>query len=221
MGTRASLQRSDGSRVFTLRKPRVPGPAADVDPVHAALGEIEAGHFGRPGVEVRLDEPYQHYQFSGRADMLVMDPTGPDLLHMENKTGFPDIQGFLGTWNAKRAYLATEIAQRFEISNRRWRSVTHVVVALWSSDVLHTLRLRTETFRTACPHPSVAFAAWWHGTTPAPGVTSSLVVLDPLDGTRSTRRRWIDLEAAVDRSTDPRYRGYADALNALRRAGVA
>ena len=206
---------------FSLRTPRLTATQRDADPVHAALGEIEASHFRRPDREVRLDEPYQHYQFSGRADGLVVDPMGPDLLHIENKTGFPDTQGFLGTWNAKRAYLADELAERFGLVDRRWRSVSHVVVALWSAEVLHSLRLRTETFRTACPDPETAFAAWWSGTPPPPGVTSSLVVFDPLEGLRSSRRRWITLDVAVDRSTDPRYRGYAAALESLKRARLA
>ena len=43
----------------------------------------------------------------------------------------------------------------------------HVIAALWSSEVLHALRLRTASFRALCPgSDAVAFAdvvAWRHG----------------------------------------------------------
>ena len=45
------------------------------------------------------------------------------------------------------------------------------------------------------------------------------MVFDPLPGVRRTRRRWIGLDDAA--RADPRYRGYAEALDALRAAGLA
>jgi hypothetical protein len=50
------------------RKPR---PTLDEDPVHAAMGELEAGHLRALGYVVSIDEPYQHYQFAGRADVIT------------------------------------------------------------------------------------------------------------------------------------------------------
>ena len=72
-------------------------------------------------------------------------------------------------------------------------------------------------FDALCPDPPDALRAWLSGEPPAPGVTSTLVVLDPLVPFGS-RRRTI---AAVDEPPrlDPRYRGYADAAEALRRVG--
>jgi transcriptional regulator with XRE-family HTH domain len=45
---------------LTLRRER-PSAARDVDPVHAAMGEVEATQLRPLCDEVRLDEPYQHY----------------------------------------------------------------------------------------------------------------------------------------------------------------
>lgn len=203
---------------FLLETPRIPGALRDADPVHAAMGEIEAAHFRGLGYEVRLDEPYQHYQFAGRADAAIIDRERRALLHLENRTRFPDTQAFLGSWNAKRAYLADDLAKRLQIRGG-WQSIDHVVVALWTSEVLHSLRLRTETFRSACPDTPDSFAAWWVGSPPAPGTRTSLVVFDPLPGRRSSRRRWIGLDDV--RSAEPRYRGYVHALEALKAGGLA
>jgi hypothetical protein len=97
--------------------------------------------------------------------------------------------------------------------------VTHVTVALWSSEVLHTLRLRRSTFLAACPDPPDVFAAWWSGEPPMVGTTTSLVLFDPISGVRPSRRRWVGLDALG--TIDPPYRGYAAALAALRGAGLA
>src|SRR5260221_9066950 len=37
------------------------------DPVHAAMGEMIAARMAGHGFTVAIDEPYQHYQFAGRA----------------------------------------------------------------------------------------------------------------------------------------------------------
>ena len=182
------------------------------------MGEVEASHLRPLGHLVALDEPYQHYQFAGRADLVAVDVERNALLHLENRTRFPDIQRFAGSWNAKRAYLAAEVAPRLGIA--ALRSQTHVVVALWSSEILHSLRLREETFRSLCPDPADSFQAWWTGTPPAERrSTSSLVILDPLPGRRTSRRRWVGLDDI--RTVVPRYRGYAEALSALREARLA
>jgi transcriptional regulator with XRE-family HTH domain len=126
----------------------------DQDFVHAAMGELEAGRLRSNGFGVAMDEPYQHYQFAGRADVVAWDPDRAALLHIENRTAFPNVQEALGSYSAKRSYLADVLAQRLEIDARPWRAVTHVIVALWSAEVLHVLRLRTESFRAACPDPA-------------------------------------------------------------------
>jgi hypothetical protein len=72
-----------------------------------------------------------------------------------------------------------------------------------------------------CPDSTDAFRAWWEATPPRSGVSSSIVVFDPIAGQRSSRRRWIGLDEALDRSTDPRYRGYVDALEAFKKAAIA
>lgn len=164
-----------------------------------------------------LDEPYQHFQFAGRANLVALYRPGRALLHIENRTRFPDIQAFAGSYNAKRAYLPEALGDRLGIP--RFAAVTNVVVTLWSSEVLHVLRLREATFRSICSDPPDALAAWWSGSPPLAGVTSSLVVFDPVAGQRSSRRRWAGLELV--RTVEPRYRGFADALETLRRTHAA
>ena len=62
------------------------------------------------------------------------------------------------------------------------------MACLWSSEVLHAIRLRRATFDALCPDPPDALHAWLRGEPPAPGVTSTLVVLDPLVPFGSRRR---------------------------------
>lgn len=56
------------------------------DPVHAAMGELLAARMVGHGFPVAIDEPYQHYQFAGRADVLAWDLDARALLHVENRT---------------------------------------------------------------------------------------------------------------------------------------
>ena len=185
---------------------------ASEDFVHSAMGEFEARALARPGVRVSIDEPYQHYQFAGRADVLAWDDE--NLLHIENRTRFPNLQEAAGSYNAKRQYLAPSIAQRLNLGPRGWRSVTHVMACLWSSEVLHTIRLRRATFEALCPDRIESFEAWLAGSRPRPGVTSALALVDPAVPPGSRKRLLVDL-VEVPR-IDPRYRGYTDAADALR-----
>jgi transcriptional regulator with XRE-family HTH domain len=123
---------------FSLHRKRHARSTDDVDPVHAAMGEAEAAHLSAFGLDVMLDEPYGHYQFSGRADLIAVDREMRALLHLENRTRCPDVQAAIGSYNAKRAYLAPELARRLGIRGE-FRSVTHVIVALWSAEALHGL----------------------------------------------------------------------------------
>jgi transcriptional regulator with XRE-family HTH domain len=184
-------------------------PSLSVDPVHSAMGELEAARMRGIGIPVGVDEPYQHYQFAGRADLVAWDLERRALLHIENRTRVPDFQDAAGTYNAKRSYLGGALAERIGVPH--WTSETHVIAALWSSEVLHALRRRRESFRSICPDPDHAFHAWWAGQPPTSGRTSILVVLDPL--ARGRQRRYVGLEEAM--SVKPRYRGYADAAAAL------
>jgi hypothetical protein len=202
LGLRGELRGTDARRR--------PGTIRDEDPVHAAMGELEAGRIGGFGFVVSIDEPYQHYQFAGRADLVAWDLEHRALLHLENRTRFPNIQEAFGSYNAKRSYLAQVLADRLAIGPRGWHSVTHAIVALWSAEVLHTLRLRTQSFAAVCPDNSEAFANWWVGSPPSVGVTSTFIALDPRATGR--QRAWIDLPGAL--VTRPRNRGYADAASA-------
>ena len=208
LGRRPTLSFGDDR----ARPSRTPGDSADF--VHAAMGELEARALARPGRTIAIDEPYQHYQFAGRADLLAWE--GRDLLHIENRTGFPDLQDAAGSYNAKRQYLARALAERAGIGPTGWRSVTHVMACLWSSEVLHVLRMRGATFAALCPGGPERLEAWLAGSAPEAGVSSSLVVLDPLVAFGS-RRRTIAALADAPR-LDARYRGYAEAAEALRRA---
>ena len=186
---------------------KAPRPAQDV--VHSAMGEFEAAHFRPLGFALAIDEPYQHYQFAGRADFVAWDLDARALLHIENRTRFPDLQEAAGAFNAKKAYLGDALAERNGIPG--WRSETHVIVALWSSEVLHVLRQRRETFRALCPDDATTFTQWWSGSPPGPGKTSSLVVLDPLATGR--QRAYISLEDAL--TARPRHAGYVDVATRL------
>jgi transcriptional regulator with XRE-family HTH domain len=198
---------------FQLVDPRrrEPSDKRAADPVHAAMGEVEAANLRGRGYMVGIDEPFQHYQFAGRADLVAWDVGRQALLHIENKTRLPDLQEAFGSFNAKRSYLGRELAGRAGVG--RWRSETHVFAALWSAEVLHSIRMHRASFASVCPEPTDAFDAWWREVPPATGCHSTLVVFDPAEGRRD-RRRWfglVDLEGAR-----PRYRGYADALELLR-----
>lgn len=197
-----------------LIDPRRRAPAArPEDPVHASMGEAIASRLARYGHVVAIDEPYQHYQFAGRADVLAWDADARHLLHVENRTRFPNIQEAIGSFNAKRRYLPGVIAERLGRGSRGFVSVTHVIAALWSSEAIHALRLHPATFAAVCPDPPDAFESWWRGGALAPrsGVSSTLV-LDPAAPT-ARHRSWTPLTTA----TRPRYRGYADAAAALSR----
>lgn len=190
------------------------GPSIAGDPVHSAMGEVEATRLRARALEVAIDEPYQHYQFAGRADLLAWDLDRQALLHIENRTRFPDLQEAAGSFNAKRAYLADAFGARVGV--RRWTAVTHVMAMLWSTEILHVLRLRRQTFRALCPDGSEAFAAWWSGAEQPRGTRRTLVLFDPAASSR--QRPWVGVEA-LD-GLRPRHHGYADAVAALRRAGL-
>src|SRR3954453_21273847 len=180
-----------------------------VDLVHSAMGEFEARHLRALGHRIGIDEPYQHYQFAGRADVVAWDPDQRALLHIENRTRFPDFHEMAGAFNAKRTYFAEAFVERAGV--RSWASQTHVIAALWSSEVLHALRLRTNSFRALCPDPPTAFEEWWSGQPPRVGAHSVLVVVDPWAANR--QRAVIGIEQAL--TARPRYRGYADVATLL------
>jgi transcriptional regulator with XRE-family HTH domain len=173
------------------------------DIVHSAMGELEARHLRALGFGVGIDEPYQHYQFAGRADVAAWDLERRALLHVENRTRFPDFQDMAGAFNAKRAYLASALGERLGV--RRWASETHVLAGLWSAEVLHAIRLRAASFEALCPDDASAWQGWWSGAPPIDGRASTLIVLDPVAAGRS--RRFVDLEGALE--AKPRHRGYA------------
>jgi transcriptional regulator with XRE-family HTH domain len=183
------------------------------DFVHAAMGELEARHFRSLGLPVAIDEPYQHYQFAGRADFLSWDLDRLALLHIENRTRFPNLQEVAGSFNAKRSYLAGELAVRWGLSRGAWASVTHVVVALWSAEVLHAVRLRPQSFRALGPDPATSFLSWWNSGLPTQGVASCFVLCDPRSKVRE-RYRFATLDDAL--RVRPRFRDYDDAATSLR-----
>ena len=187
------------------------------DPVHAAMGEMIAARMAGHGFTVAIDEPYQHYQFAGRADVLAWDLDRRALLHVENRTRFPDVQDAIGSYNAKRRYLPAVIAERLGLRSG-FASVTNVMASLWSSEVLHSVRIRSATFRAVCPDDASSFEAWWTGSpVPSGQQTSAIIVIDPISIDASGRRAFAGLESALRLTTRPRYRGYADALVRLGR----
>jgi len=179
------------------------------DSVHSAMGEFESKWLRRYGFGIGIDEPYQHYQFAGRADLIAWHVNDRALLHIENRTRFPDLQETAGSFNAKRAYLGAALADRLGIG--KWQSETHVIAGLWSAEVLHVVRLRTESIRSLCPDDPEVVSDWWRGRPLMHGKQSTFVVLDPLAATRS--RPFVGLVEAL--RARPRYRGYADASSAI------
>jgi transcriptional regulator with XRE-family HTH domain len=200
---------------FELLDPRrrEPGTRRPKDPVHSAMGEAEAAHLRKLGVQVGLDEPYQHYQFAGRGDLVVWKADPPAMLHIENKTLFDDVQEAFGTFNAKREYLGAALAARVGVG--RWRSETHVIAALWSTEVMRTLRSHRASFGSVCPDPAQEFEAWWRGDVPSAGRHRTLILFDPIEGVRCDRRRWAGLADLP--GLRPRYRDYEDAVGELLR----
>lgn len=195
------------------RRSERPGRAAQ-DLVHASMGELEARRLRAKGFPVTMDEPYQHYQFAGRADVVAWDLERRTLLHVENRTAFPNVQEALGSYAAKRSYLADVLAARLAVPGGRWASVAHCMVALWSAEAMHQVRLRAESFRSACPDASSDLLSWWAGEAPdGKGLSSSFVLLDPTPGL-SEGRRFGSLDDAL--RARPRYRDYADAAARLR-----
>jgi transcriptional regulator with XRE-family HTH domain len=197
-----------------------PRPGRAEDPVHASIVEMLAARYSVQGRLVMADEPFQHYQFAGRADVTAVDstdPAGPDLLHHEVKTALPNIGELAGAWNAKRQYLAASIAQRHGFRHG-FRSVTHVLTIAWTAECLHVARTRGATIHSLGPDAPDAFARWWAGERPeAPGTTSTVVIVDPI--VRPRAPTWAALGEV--RAVRPRYRDYAALLRELRGAGRA
>lgn len=200
LGLKPQFELGDSRR----SKPRA---SLEADLVHSAMGELEARQLAGWAFHVAIDEPYQHYQFAGRADVLAWDDAG-HLLHIENRTRFPDMQAVAGSFNGKRSYLPAVLGDRLGI--RRWHSVTHVMAALWSAEALHVIRMRHATFGALCPDGPDAFVGWWSGKPPATGISSTLVVLDPAAAGR--QRPMLGLADAL--RVRPRYRDYAAAAAA-------
>lgn len=195
------------------RRHAAQNPEGGQDFVHAAMGELEAARFRSFGFGVRMDEPYQHYQFAGRADVVAWDTQRRALLHVENRTAFPNVQEALGSYATKRTYLAGVLADRLSM-RRGWMSVTHCLVTLWSAEAMHHIRLRAESFRAACPDEPADFADWWAGRPPTTNaVSSAFVLLDPAI-VAPDKRRFGSLDDAM--RVRPRYRNYAEAAERLK-----
>jgi hypothetical protein len=176
------------------------------DLVHAVMGEWEAGRLDPHGYHLAIDHPYQHYQFAGRADVLAWTVDPPSLLHIENRTRFPDLQQAAGSYNAKRQYLASVVARQHGLPG--FHAETHVMTCLWSAEVLHAIRLRQSTFRALCPDPDSRVHAWFAGDPPLAGRSSSLMLLDPFAEGREARTT--GLERALG-GVRPRIRDYREA----------
>ena len=85
LGLRLEVELRDARRKSSI-------VAVGQDIVHSAMGEFEVDRLSRFGFRTGVDEPYQHYQFAGRADVIGWDVDARALLHIENRTRFPNIQ---------------------------------------------------------------------------------------------------------------------------------
>lgn len=187
---------------------RPSSPRDGTDLVHALMGEVQMATLRPHGFRLAVDEPWQHFHFAGRADVLESDPQQRALLHLENRTAFPDVQDAIGRFATKRRYLATALGPSLGFAGLP-RTQTHVMVALWSNEVMRVLRRDPETFQVTCPDPPDAFLQWWAGHPPLDSVTTTLVLFDPFASGR--RQRFLSLDAARARVHD-----YADAAERLR-----
>jgi transcriptional regulator with XRE-family HTH domain len=188
------------------------------DPVHAAMGEVIAARLASHGFEIAMDEPFQHYQFAGRADILAWDLENRALLHVENRTRFPNLQEAFGSFNTKRRYLPAVMADRLGLRGG-FATVTNVTAGLWSAEVLHAVRIGPASFRAVCPDSTTSFNSWWAGEAPRIGPSTSVFVLfDPVQPLDRRRPRFVGLDQAIEPSTRPRYRGYAHAVELVANA---
>jgi hypothetical protein len=179
------------------------------------MGELEVAELTARGHRARLDEPWQHYHFAGRADVISWDTDVSAFLHIENRTQYPDLQDAFGSFNNKQRYLVEELWRQLGFE-RPPRTQLHVMVALWSSEVLRVLRQKPSSFRATFPDPPDAFLAWLQGTPPVGLRATSFVLFDPL--ATGKQRRFLGLEEALA-GARPRVRGYAEAAELLRRRG--
>ncbi len=182
------------------------------DLVHAMMGEQLVGMLVPHGFRCGVDEPWRQYQYAGRADVTAWDLPRRALFHAENRTRFPDVQDSVGRFNGKRAYLSASSWERMGLAGPP-KVETHVMVALWSAEVLEVLRAYPGTFRAVCPDPPDAFLAWLAGKPPTTGVTSSLVLFDPF--TTRSQSRFASLADALG-GVKPRVAGYAAAAELVR-----
>lgn len=187
-------------------------PRPDADLVHATMGEAEAAVLQGHAFPVSVDEPWQHYHFAGRADILAWDLERGAMLHIENRTRFPDVQDAVGRFRTKRRYLATALASSLGFV-RPPRTETHVMVALWSNEVQRVIRRDPATFRAACPDPPDDFLAWWRGEPPVGSRATSLVLFDPFATGR--RQRFLSLADSIDGARS-RVHDYAEAAERIR-----
>lgn len=179
-----------------------------------AMGEREVALLARHGSQCATDEPWQHYQFAGRADVLAWDVTGRQLLHIENKTQLPDVQDAVGRFRSATAYLARSLADRLGFAQPR--SETHVMVALWSAEVLSVLRRSPSTFRALDRGGQASLEAWLTGERPPDGRHAGFLLLDPFAEGR--RRTMLSLDEALD-GARARVADYARAAARIREGG--
>ena len=177
------------------------------------MGELEARILAAHGYKVSLDEPWQHYHFAGRADVIGWDDSRRAMLHVENKSQLPDVQDGLGRFHGTQRYLSTALGARL-VPGGRPASETHVLAVLWSSEVLRVIRRQPATFRATFPDPIEAFRRWCEGDPPGTGFHSTIVLIDPFATDR--QRLMVGLDEALD-GVRPRVAGYAEAAARLRR----
>lgn len=185
------------------------------DAVHAVMAEVQARRFGTGSRLVLIDEPYQHFRFGGRGDLVVLDRARTALHHSENKTRIVNVGELSGSYSAKCRWLARDVVERHGV--RRLTSESHTLVLLWSEEVLAVARTLGHTLRALGQHGTRSFGTWWDDQ-PLPGVHRGIVVFDPIDR-GSGQPQWVGLDEALE--ARPRYRGYADAYQDLRAAGLA
>lgn len=190
-----------------------PQSATGRDIVHAAMGELEAARLLAHGRPLGIDVPWQHYRFGGRADVVTWDIERRALLQFENKSQLPDVQDALGRFNETQAYLGGALWERLGMAGPPLVE-THVMVALWSAEVIDVVRRNPATFRATFPASPDPFLTWWSRGVPGRGRTTAFVLLDPFATGRE--RVFADLREVLA-GVQPRLAGYAAAADLVRR----
>jgi transcriptional regulator with XRE-family HTH domain len=159
------------------------GPELDrlLDERHAALAAMVKRRLEGWGWLVRVEVSYSQWGERGRIDLLAFHPATRILLVIELKTMLVDVQGLLGSLDAK-VRLAADVSRRFA-----WDLRWIVPAIVFSED--RTTRNRVARVGELFDRYALrgrAASTWMRHPTPEPAPTGLLLYVDVGPGQRST-----------------------------------